>query len=44
MEIQIAKDWNDYLNWCESNGFKPGNGKVLRAYVKILREGKWKYV
>lgn len=37
---KIMNEWNDYLNWCESQGFKPTNGKVLRAYVKTLREGK----
>ncbi len=39
-EINIMNEWNDFINWCETNGFKPGNGQVLRAYVKTLREGK----
>lgn len=39
-ETLIAKEWNEFINWCESKGFKPTNGQVLRAYVKTLREGK----
>ena len=41
---KIMNEWNDFLNWCEVKGLKPGNGQVLRTYVKTLREGKWDYV
>ena len=37
------KAWDKFTNWCKFLGYKPGDGKVLRKYVKLLKEGKWDY-